>query len=172
MTVGVSAACAVACHGLSTTSSQPAPPKPPPAGMGQEVRDGHMAFVVRSVERVPSIHRTSGLGPDDVYQSKGEYIVVHMTISNTDAPDLHYNPVTDPPQTVKYQAGDQTLEVGGQTITPDTSAAYAVGNSIVLVDAGQSAEVILPFDVPVGTPMGVLEVHDSAFSGGARIALQ
>jgi hypothetical protein len=139
--------------------------------MGQQVRDGHMAFVVRSVERAPAIHRTTGSGFNDVYQAQGEYIVVHMTISNTDVPDPQYNPVTDPPPSIKYQASDQTMEVGSKSIDPDTSAAQAVGSSIVLVDPGQSADVTLPFDVPIGTQLGVLEVHDSAFSDGAQIAL-
>lgn len=169
--VGVVAAIIVACNATNTQDRAAAPPKAPPAPMGQQVRDGHMAFVVRSVERAPAIERTTGFG-NDAYRAEGEYIVVHMTITNTDAPDPRYNPMTDAPPSVKYQAQDQTMEVGTKRFDPDTSAAQAVDSSIVLVDPNQSAEVVLPFDVPVGTELGVLEVHDSAFSNGARLALQ
>lgn len=169
--VGLVAGMIVACQAMSAQDREAAPPQAPPAPMGQQVRDGHMAFVVRSVERAPAIERTTGFG-NDVYRAQGEYIVVHMTITNTDAPDPRYDPMMDAPPSIKYQASDQTMEVGAERFDPDTSAAQAVGSSIVLVDPSQSAEVVLPFDVPVGTELGVLEVHDSVFSNGARLALQ
>lgn len=38
--------------------------------------------------------------------------------------------------------------------------------------AGEKVDVALPYDVPVGTVLGVLELHDSAFSNGAKVNLQ
>jgi hypothetical protein len=61
--------------------------------MNQEVRDGKFAFVVYSVEGAPEIHGTAR--PYEVLHPQGEYIVVHMTVSNTEPPNPNDN---DPSQ--------------------------------------------------------------------------
>jgi hypothetical protein len=40
---------------------------------------------------------------------------------------------------------------------------------IVNMNPGFSAKVWILFDVPPGTPIAAVELHDSAFSGGARV---
>jgi hypothetical protein len=47
-----------------------------------------------------------------------------------------------------------------------------VKDSMVIdLNPGFDLNVTVPFDVPVGTTPAMLEVRDSAFSGGAKIKL-
>ena len=53
----------------------------------------------------------------------------------------------------------------------DTAAAVAINNGSMQIDMDPGAKITLnvPFDVPPGTQVAALELHDSVFSGGARV---
>ena len=93
-------------------------------------------------------------------QAKGEFINVRLTVSNTGSE----------PQT--YFATNQKLLVGSQTFSPDSTAAMGVGGASEELNPGLSIDTVVSFDVPRGTVPDYLEVHDSVFSGGAKIRLQ
>ncbi|GJO25565.1 DUF4352 domain-containing protein [Mycobacterium marinum] len=120
------------------------------AGIGQEVRDGKFGFTVTNVSIAP----TAGSA-----QARGEFVIVAMTVKNTG----------DEPR--DYFASNQKLfDTAGRQFAADTMA--ITNNSVVVnLNPGFELNVVVPFDVPVGTTPAMLEVHDSAFSGGAKIKL-
>ena len=135
-----------------TTTAKPVP------GIGHEVRDGKFAFTTTSVDRSQVAGDPSN--PFLQTQAKGEFVNVHLTVTN----------IGNEPQT--YFATNQNLLVGGQKFSADTMASVAVGGANNEINPGLSVNTIVSFDVPPGTVPDYLEVHDSMFSGGAKIRLQ
>lgn len=124
------------------------------AGIGQEVRDGKFAFVVKSVDT-----RTTGTG---LAKPRGEFIVVTMTVTNSG----------NEPQS--FFAGNQKLiDTAGREYASDTMAALSMNEDSMAIDLnpGFTLNVKVPFDVPPGTQPSAVVLHDSAFSGGAKVSL-
>jgi hypothetical protein len=130
----------------------------PLPGIGQQARDGKFAFTVTSVDR----SQVAGDPTNPFLQTtaKGEFINVHLKVAN----------IGNQAQT--FFATNQKLIAGGQQFEADTMAAVGVGGANQDINPGLSIETVASFDVPPGTVPGVLEVHDSMFSGGAKIRLQ
>ncbi|WP_435591016.1 DUF4352 domain-containing protein [Nocardia sp. bgisy118] len=60
----------------------------------------------------------------------------------------------------------------GRLYTNDTAAELNLDKDLAAeINPGNKISVILAFDVPKGTVPAAIEFHDSAFSGGARVAL-
>jgi hypothetical protein len=141
--------------GAPVTTNAP----PPLAGIGQEVRDGKFAFVVTSVDQ----SKTAG-DPSNEFETvtaQGEFANVHLSVSN----------VGD--QAQSFFASNQKLQIGGKQFSANDSAAMWSGSMNVEINPGNSIQAVASFDVPKGTSDGgVLTVHDSIFSGGAKISLQ
>jgi hypothetical protein len=139
----------------SATTSAPSPA----AGIGQEVRDGNLGFVVTSVDVSktagdPSIHF-------EIPPKQGEFVHVHLTVRN----------VGDRPQT--FFAYNQTLQIGANQFSSNNAATMWTQAMTVEIDPGSSIKAVVSFDVPPGASKdGVLTVHDSLSSGGARINLR
>jgi hypothetical protein len=139
--------------GGSTGAAAPGAP-----GVGQEVRDGKFAFVVKGVRR------STGEG---MAKPRGEFVVVTMTVTN----------IGNEPQSFFIQ-NQKLIDGSGKQYAADFSAASWInsgqGNESMLMDMnpGFTITTQVPFDVPVGTTASAIEVHDSAFSGGAKINLQ
>ena len=91
--------------------------------------------------------------------AQGEYINVHMIVQN----------IGDRAQT--FFATNQKLITGGREFEADTMASVWSGGANVEINPGNNITAVVSFDVPPGTAPGVLEVHDSMFSGGAEIQL-
>jgi hypothetical protein len=51
-------------------------------------------------------------------------------------------------------------------------AAVWTGDSNVEVNPGNSIDAVVSFDVPAGTSVGTMELHDSMFSGGVTVSLR
>jgi hypothetical protein len=144
----------------SPTSGQaPAAAAPAMAGIGEEARDGKFAFVVNSIDR----SKTAG-NPSNEFETvtaQGEFINVHMTVSN----------IGD--RTQSFFASNQKLSIGGNEYSANDSAAMWTQSMNVDINPGNNIQAVVSFDVPTSnTDNGVLTVHDSAFSGGAKISLQ
>lgn len=140
-------------------SAAPAPKKSVP-GIGAEVRDGKFGFVVTSIETGVA---TVGDNPYLQKQAQGQFILVHLDVTNT----------SDKPQS--YFASNQKLiDAKGREFAPDAMAAInfeadtAIGGEI---NPGLSKSMTIVFDIPADATPAELEVHDSAFSGGGTIAL-
>lgn len=129
----------------------------PPARVGKEVRDGAFAFVVTKVSR----SRVAGDPRNKVMQEKaeGEYLNVHLRVTNR----------SDEPQT--YLASVQKLQTGGHEYTADQDVSVWTNSSSVQIEPGRTVEVTVSFDVPVGTPAGVIELHEAPMSTGAEVQL-
>jgi Domain of unknown function (DUF4352)/Protein of unknown function (DUF2510) len=129
------------------------------AGIGQEVRDGKFAFVVTSVDRSQTAGDPSN--EFEVVTAQGEFLNVHLTVSN----------VGDRTQT--FMASNQKLQVGRDEFSANDMAAMWTQSANVDINPGNSIKAAVSFDVPPNMPdNGVLTVHDSVFSGGAKISLQ
>jgi hypothetical protein len=143
-------------------------PPPPPAGVGsatplagigQEVRDANFRFVVTSVD----VSKTAS-DPSiqfEIAPKRGEFVNVHLTVSN----------VGDRPQS--FFAYKQTLQIGANQFSANNEATMWKQGMTVAINPGNSVQAVVSFDVPPGTSTdGVLTVHGSLVSRGARISLR
>lgn len=134
-------------------ASRAAAPADSVAGIGIPVRDGKFEFVVTKVETgqpsVPGVFAPT--------EAKGEFVVVHLTVTN----------IGDREQT--FFASNQKLKAGDVTFSNETN--LTDDGWIEDLNPGLSGTYKVAFDVPPGTVPEFLEVHDSAFSGGATIRL-
>lgn len=156
---------ALAANGNNHSSTAPSPRSgawsaaPSMAGIGQEVRDGKFAFLVTSVDR----SKTAGDPGNqfEVVTAQGEFLNVHLAVSN----------VGDRPQT--FMAANQKLQVGPDEFSANDMAAVWTASANVDINPGNSIQAVVSFDIPPTAPDdGVLILHDSVFSGGAKVSLQ
>ncbi|MFC4375073.1 DUF4352 domain-containing protein [Nocardia halotolerans] len=155
--------------GPTAPAAAPAPPAtasaPPtadgPAPAGTPVRDGKFEFTVMAVD--PPV-KVVGDNPYLQKTAQGEYILVHLTVAN----------IGDRPQS--YFASNQKLfDDRGREFENDTMAGINVNDGTAMmsdINPGNSVQVVVVFDVPAGTVPASLELHDSAYSGGAEVALR
>jgi len=140
----------------STTNAGSAAPL---AGIGQEVRDGNFGFVVTSVD----VSKTAS-DPSiqfEIVPKQGEFVNVHLTVSN----------VGERPQS--FFAYKQTLQTGANQFSSNNEATMWKQGMTAQINPGNSIQAVVSFDVPPGTPTdGVLTVHGSLSSGGAKIRLR
>jgi hypothetical protein len=127
----------------------------PGAGIGQEVRDGQFAFVVRSVK--PAWHSDP--------QTIGEFVIATVSVRN----------IGDKPRTF-FAHNQQLIDIQGHTYPADVVAAAAMNpqrDEALVRDLapGRDADVQIPFDVPVGTDPTTLVLRDSLLSGGVKVGL-
>ncbi len=133
-----------------STASQPAPP-PPLAG----AVDGPLTFAVTSVDS-----GTTVTDPENEFLTKdaqGEFIVVHLTVSNTSG---------DPAQ---FLGTSQKLKAAGQVYSIDDQATFYVGGGFVDIPPGGQVEVGLAYDVPPGTVPEAVELHADPTSPGVEL---
>ena len=140
----------------STTNAGSAAPL---ADIGQEVRDGNFKFVVTSVD--VSKNASDPSIQFEIVPKQGEFVNVHLSVSN----------VGDRPQS--FFAYKQTLQVGTNQFSSNNEATMWKQGMTVQVSPGNSVQAVVSFDVPTGTSTdGVLTVHGSLSSGGAKIRLR
>lgn len=137
-------------------------PAEPSAGIGTPVRDGKFEFTVTDVQRAATV------GPEMVAESaQGEFVIVSVTVSNTgnEAQSLD-------------TSSQKLVDAAGKQYSTDTGAQIAMdaenGSSTVYeqINPGNSVDTKLVFDVPTGTEVAKLELHDSPFSGGEEVSLK
>jgi len=113
-------------------------------GINEPVRDGKFEFVVTNAA------------------NRGGYFTVTMTARN----------IGDEAQT--FFAGNQKLIDGsGRTYDSDSMGVYDFNQSAMIdLNPGMSTgTIVVPFKVGPGQHLAFVEVHDSAFSGGAKVSL-
>lgn len=134
--------------------------EPKAAGMNTPVRDGKLEF---TVTRVSCGSRT--LGNDAVMRkAQGEYCLVGVTVKN----------LGDEAQI--FAGGSQTaLDAKNVAYSHDGSAEFTVNATtqafLEQIDPEQSVKGTLVFDVPKGTELTAIELHDSYLSGGVKVRL-
>lgn len=129
------------------------------AGVGQEVRDGKFAFTVTGVRTSPDTGTS---------KARGEFIIVTMTVKNTG----------NEPQSF-FVENQKLFDGDGKQFAADSMAAIELNSGangentsmLVNMNPGFTITAQVPFDVPPGTKATVIELHDSAFSGGVKVKL-
>ena len=137
----------------ASTKDKPGASSAPDASIpavGQEARDGKFAFTVTNVSTAP----TAG-----TEQARGEFVIVTMTVKNTGDEPRSY-----------FVSNQKLIDTAGRQFAADPMA-IARDSMVTDLNPGFELNVTVPFDVPVGTTPAMLEVRDSAFSGGAKIKL-
>lgn len=133
---------------------------PKAAGLNQPVRDGKFEFTVTGVD----CSKTT-LGQDPIStKAQGVFCLASVHVQN----------IGDEAQTL-----DATSQVAydaqGKKYSTDTEAAFYLedaGQALFnQLNPGASVDGQLVFDVPTGTKLTKLELHDSAFSGGVAVDL-
>jgi Domain of unknown function (DUF4352)/Protein of unknown function (DUF2510) len=128
---------------------------PEPASLNSAVSDGKMTFVVSDVS--PATHWVGNPQP------RGQWVIATMTVTNTG----------NEPQSF-FAQNQKLTDTNGREYAADTMAAYAMNQDDAMtidVNPGFCINVKVPFDVPPGTQLDKIELHDSAFSGGATVKL-
>src|SRR4051795_6537276 len=129
-------------------------------GLNESVRDGKFEFTVSGVD----CSKTT-LGADPVStQANGVFCLVSVHVQN----------IGDQAQPL-----DSTSQVAydaqGKKYSSDTEAAFYLDNAgkalFNQLNPGTSVDGTLVYDVPTGTTLTKLELHDSAFSGGVSVNL-
>lgn len=124
---------------------------------GLEVRDGNFAFVVGDVERVDAVAAPEN--PEVQKQAQGEFVIVHITVTNVSAE----------PQ--PFYVSFSTLSDGATVYKSDDEAWLYLGNTVTDVVPGESLETAVVFDVPAGTDVESIQLHDSPSSPGVTVGL-
>ena len=136
-----------------TTTTQPDLP-----GIGDAVRDGKFEFVVTGMEEPGKVYDPEDLLEDE---ATGVWFIVFLTVEN----------IGDVEQT--FFAGDQKVLWDDKEFTADGFAWN--GTNVESLNPGLILEATVMFDVPESFPEAgvgtVLELHDSAFSGGVNVYL-
>lgn len=131
------------------------------AAAGSAVRDGKFEFVVGSVNKGQTT-----LGDNPYFQEKaqGQFVVVSVQVKN----------ISDKPQSFTPSA-QKIVDTQGRTFESDSAAQIALGGSDIPVwdniNPGNTAAVKLVYDMPADAVPAALELHDSMFSGGAKVKL-
>ncbi|MDG3012287.1 DUF4352 domain-containing protein [Rhodococcus sp. D2-41] len=134
--------------------------KPTPA-LNTPVRDGKFEFVVTDVQT-----GLSEVGDNPYLQQKaqGQFVVVTMTVSNTSNKAKSLSP------------SDQKMyDSQGREFEADPMAAINVGSDVPVwdqINPGNTVTVKAVYDMPVGAVPDHIELHDSMFSGGAKVSLR
>jgi hypothetical protein len=121
--------------------------------VGQHLSDGKFDFVVNKVETAKWVGQP---GP------RGVYIIATMTVTNTGSEPQSF-----------FAENQKLIDTAGRQYAADSMAAMSMNQDTMVIDMnpGFTISVKVPFDVPPGTAPDKIEVHDSAFSGGATVSV-
>jgi len=133
----------------------------PTGTLGQSVRDGRFAFTVTSPARY-STTITSRMGTTE--KAQGIFVIVRADVTN-----IGYEPRT-------LTATDQFLvsDNGQRFATSPAVSALAGAETIFLeqINPGHTVhDAPMLFDVPRGTMISSIELHDSVSSSGVKVKL-
>jgi hypothetical protein len=126
------------------------------SGSGPQASDGGITFAVTGTETAPSVQSQDA--PVEK-TAQGEFVIVHMTVLNSgDAQGT-------------FLATLQKLKAGGTTYLIDDEATAYLNGTWADLNAGDTADVAIAFDVPAGTTPESLEVHGAPMSTGVEVPL-
>lgn len=125
------------------------------------MRDGQFEFTVTKVEQ-GSTEVGSGWSQKT---AQGEFVIITVKVTNTGkAQRTFWN---DEQVLIDDQDRRFTATPGAHRLFPNNGD--SLGDDL---NPGFAIERIILFDVPAGTPSVTLELHDSPFSGGVKVALR
>jgi hypothetical protein len=129
----------------------------PAAAMGDEVRDGDFSVVVIGVQRADTV--ASPEHPDVEKVARGEFVLVQLTVTN----------VAAEPQT--YAVSFNKLSDGSTRYQSDDEAWLYLGKLPPILYPGDSVDTVVVFDVPRGTEVRSIELHNGPNSDGVMVDL-
>lgn len=142
------------------TSKAPAPKKPAAPGLGDPVRDGKFEFTVTKLDCSKTKVGSQYLNK----KAQGKFCQVSLTIKNIGKEAQLF-----------HGSSQKALDAKGTEFSNDGAAElYANDDSATFlneINPGNSSKGKLIFDVPKGTKLTTLELHDSPFSGGVEVSL-
>jgi hypothetical protein len=128
-------------------------------GVGTAVRDGKFEFVVTSVEPGAAEIGEAPL----TTKAQGQFVLVNVSVTN----------IGNEPQA--FSGSDtKAFDSQGREFTASTSAAIYLPSSNSLytpINPGNKVDGKVVFDVPAGTALTSIELHDSMFSDGVKVTL-
>ncbi|HOI04368.1 MAG TPA: DUF4352 domain-containing protein, partial [Dermatophilaceae bacterium] len=142
----------------SSTTTTTTPP-PATGGSGQPGRDGDLQFTVTGVDCTKNSVGTAPL----TMKADGVFCLVSLTVNNSGTKDTDLNPF--------FQ---EATDSKGDVHFPDLAALVFMDDADSFTDpvpAGGTAKGILPFDVPAGSTLTSIELHESFNSPGTKIAI-
>lgn len=146
----------------SATQDAPTPDKPAEKagpGVGDPARDGKFEFVVQTVTCGKASVGSGFL----VQEAQGTFCLIKVQVKN----------IGDEART--FTGANQKAFAGKVEYSNDTGAELAANEQAATflqeINPGNSVAATLVFDVPKGTKLTAIELHDSAFSGGVTVAL-
>ncbi|WP_307834442.1 DUF4352 domain-containing protein [Paractinoplanes lichenicola] len=143
------------------TSPKKAAPKRATPGIGAPVKDGDFQFTVTGMKCGVAKVGNQYFGE----KAQGQFCLVSVQVKN----------VGDEAQTL-IDSVQKAFDAKGTEYSVDSGAAiYANEEQQVFfedVNPGNTVRGKLVFDVPKGTKLTTLELHDSMFSGGVKVALK
>jgi len=130
------------------------------AGLNTPVRDGKFEFTVTKVKC-----GVESVGPEGFGETaQGQFCLISVTVKN----------IGDEAQTL-FDSNQVVFDKDEKKYEADTAAAlYANKDSSVFIEEinpGNEISGILVFDMPKNVKPAVIELHDSAFSGGVQVSL-
>ncbi len=135
-------------------------PKPAAASqIGTPVRDGKFEFTVKSVKCGISTVGNQYLNT----KAQGQFCAVQLNIEN----------IGDEPQSM-FADNQLAFDAKERKFSADSKASIYDDSSQVLweeINPGNSVKGKVYFDVPKGAKLTQLELHDSMFSDGVKVAL-
>jgi hypothetical protein len=137
----------------------PAKPAAPEPAIGAPFRDGKFEFTVTSLK-----HAASAGNDTFGKKAQGVFVLVNVKVKNTG----------DEAQT--FDSSPQKLhDAAGRQYDADGAAAMYLGGDaksfLEQINPGNAVTGVVIFDVPKGTKLNELELHDSIFSGGVTVPL-
>ncbi|NHN57110.1 DUF4352 domain-containing protein [Calidifontibacter sp. DB0510] len=142
----------------STTKAAPAAPKGP--GIGTPVRDGKFEFTVTKVRTGVASVGDSSFGT----KAQGQFVLITVTVKN----------IGDVPQSM-FDSNQKVTDNQGRQFAPSSEAAIYMGDDNIIfkeINPGNQLTGVLVYDMPKGAVPVSIELHDSAFSGGTKVALK
>ncbi len=141
-------------------AAAPEAPAAVAAGIGTAVSDGKFQFTVTGVD---CSRNTLGSGPVST-TAQGVFCIVSLNVSNIGN------------EAQIFDASSQTAyDAQGRKFSANSGAAIYLGDNsnsfLEQLNPGSSVDGQLVYDVPVGTQLTEIELHDSMFSNGAKVAL-
>jgi hypothetical protein len=125
--------------------------------MNTPARDAAFEFTATAV----SCGRRVLSSADITRQARGEYCLLWLTVRN-----LATEPRTFGSLSTATDDRNNTYGNDGSAEFPVNPAAQAF---LEAIDPGATARGVLVFDVPAGTRLSAVELHDSAFTPGVKI---
>jgi hypothetical protein len=143
----------------STSAAAPAAPATPTvAPAGSAVRDGKFEFRVLNMTRAKQAGDLSN--QFEIVDAQGEFIIVTLSVANIGDEQRSF-----------YGGNQKLIDTSGRQYSANSEAAMWMNPGTGDINPGNSIQVRVAFDVPLGTQPAEFEVHDSMFSGGAKVGL-